>query len=124
LLQSRGNIDRLRKDRRPWGAILESFIFAELVKQASWADFDISFYHYRDKDQVEVDIVMENEDGNLVGIEVKGAATVTTTDFNGLTRLAQAATENFQIGIVLYDGEQILPFGKNMYAVPISSLWK
>lgn len=118
------NIDRLRKDRGPWGAILESFVFAELVKQASWADFNISFYHYRDKDQVEVDIVMENEDGDLVGIEVKGAATVTSADFKGIERLAQAAPDNFQIGIVLYDGSQILPFGPKMYAVPISSLWQ
>lgn len=118
------SIDRLRKDRGPWGAILESFVFSELMKQASWADFKVSFYHYRDKDQVEVDVIMENEAGDLVGIEVTGAATVTTSDFNGLGRLAHAVPKDFRMGIVLYDGSLILPFGPKMYAVPISSLWQ
>lgn len=118
------NIDRLRNDRTPWGAILESFVYGELLKQASWADSQISFYHYRDKDQVEVDVVMENEAGDIVGVEVKGAATVNSSDFKGLERIAHSAPQNFKLGIVLYDGDQVLPFGPKMFAAPISSLWK
>ena len=118
------SVDRLRNDRTPWGAILESFVYGELLKQASWADSQISFYHYRDKDQVEVDVVMENEAGDIVGVEVKAAATVNASDFKGLERVAHSAPKNFKLGIVLYDGDTVLPFGPQMFAAPISCLWK
>ncbi len=117
-------IDRLRHNRAPWGAILESFVFAELLKQVSWSDSNISFYHYRDKDQIEVDIVLENEAGDFIGVEVKGAASVKASDFKGLERLSRTAPESFKLGIVLYDGDQVLPFGTNMFAAPVSCLWK
>jgi Holliday junction resolvase-like predicted endonuclease len=71
---------------------------------------------------VEVDIVLECA-GTVAGVEVKAAATVTGDDFKGLRKLQEAAQRNFAAGVVLYDGDAVVPFGNRLYAVPISSLW-
>lgn len=117
------NAQQLRRDHNMLGHLLESFVYAELRKQASWLDTEMAFYHYRDKDQYEVDMVMEDGDGRLLGIEVKAAATVTNRDFNGLRRLQRVAGERFYRGVLLYDGEHLLSFGDGLYAVPVSRLW-
>jgi uncharacterized protein len=62
------------------------------------------------------------EPPRTVGIEIKAAASVKATDFNGLRKLA-VASKSFKLGVVLYDGEHTLPFGDHLYAAPISSLW-
>lgn len=114
---------RLKGQRTALGPLLESFVYAELLKQASWADDPVSFFHYRDKDQLEVDIVLENDAGHIVGIEVKAAASVNASDFRGLERLASAAGRAFKLGIVLYDGDASVSFGDRLRAAPFPSLW-
>ncbi|MBV8063818.1 MAG: DUF4143 domain-containing protein [Nevskia sp.] len=115
--------ERIAKDRSVLGALLETFVFSEVMKQASWLEETCSFYHYRDKDQDEVDIVMEHRDGSLLGIEIKAAATVTAEHFKGLRKLADAGGDDFRFGVVLYDGDKLVPFGERLVAAPISSLW-
>ncbi len=117
------NAERLDADRGRLGHLLESFVYNELRRQASWADADIDFYHFRDKDQYEVDIVMEQNGGEIIGVEVKAAATVTEKDFKGLKKLHATVGKSWKTGIVFYDGDMVLPFGERMYAVPISALW-
>ena len=114
--------EMLWKDRAIFGRILETFIFQELRRQASWHEETVSFSHFRDKDGVEVDIVLECA-GRMAGVEVKAAATVTGDDFKGLRKLQDAAQKNFAAGVVLYDGDAVVPFGNKLYAVPISRLW-
>lgn len=108
--------------RTQLGHLLESFVVQEIQRLAGWTDPELEFFHYRDKDQVEVDLVM-TRGHQAWGIEVKAAATVGPKDFRGLKRLAEQAKQEFQIGIVLYDGEQVLPFGPKMWAVPLPHLW-
>jgi len=115
--------ERLGKDRSVFGPLLETFVFAEVTKQVDWLAETCRLYHYRDKDQDEVDIIVEGEGGDVVGIEVKAAATVTVGDFKGLRKLSAACGEDFKLGVVLYDAEQTVPFGERMFAVPISCLW-
>lgn len=79
---------------------------------------------YRNPWPVEVDLVLENSEGKLVGIEVKDSATIDAKSFKGLKSLAEATKKRFHRGIVLYTGTQILPFGEGMFAMPISSLWQ
>jgi len=105
------------------GQLLETFILQELRRQASWRDDPVAFYHFRDKDGVEVDIVMEGSGQHVAGIEVKAAATVTAADFRGLRKLQESAMGRFGGGVVLYDGEMTAPFGDGLFAVPIRSLW-
>ncbi len=115
--------DTVKKDKTPFGSILETFVFSELRKIATWSEQRCTFSHFRDKDRNEVDIVLENRRGEIVGIEVKSSATVTSSDFSGMRRLAQACGDKFIQGFVLYDHDQVVPFADNMFAAPISSLW-
>lgn len=114
---------RLHADRRPFGSILESFVHGELLKQASWSEDRVSLFHYRDKDQAEVDFVVESAAGEVIGIEIKAGATVGASDFRGLERLSVASGRRFRLGVVLYDGDRTLSFGGGLLAAPLSCLW-
>jgi len=114
----------LLKDRAMLGQLLETFVFQELRRQASWHEADISFHHFRDKDGAEVDIVLERGAQELAGIEVKTAATVISNDFRGLRKLKETAGKRFAAGVVLYDGESAVGFGDSLFAVPIRALWE
>ncbi len=83
----------------------------------------MSIFHYRDKDQLEVDFVLENAAGEIVGIQVKAASSIMRRDLAGLERLAAAAGPAFVQGMVLYDGAQTISFGQNLHAVPLTALW-
>lgn len=115
--------DQIAKDRGLFGAALESFVFAEIVKQTGWSDEEHTLHHYRDKDQDEVDVIVENGQGALVGIEVKASATVQASDFKGLRKLAAICGDDLKLGVVLYDGTNVVPFGSRLFAAPISCLW-
>ena len=115
--------EKLTPEKGPFGPLLESFVLSELEKQNRWGTGRYDFSHFRDKDGAEVDIVVENQDGRIAGVEVKAAATVGRRDFAGLTKLAAAAGDRYAGGVVLYDGEHSLPFGDGKRAVPISALW-
>ncbi len=115
--------ERVLNDRNALGAILETYVFSELLKLASWFDGSLSLYHYRDKDQDEVDLVMESDDGSLIGIEVKAGATAHPDDFRGLRKLEAACGDRFKLGLVLYDSKTAVPFGEKLCAAPLSCLW-
>ena len=113
----------LWQDRSLLGQLLETFVYQELRRHASWHDGEIHFSHFRDKDGAEVDLVLQRGSGQIAGVEVKAAATVTTADFRGLRKLKEAAGRKFAGGVVLYDGETSAGFGEGMHAVPIRMLW-
>jgi predicted AAA+ superfamily ATPase len=115
--------ERIAANRSMFGPLLETFVMSEVLKQVGWLDDGYTLAHYRDKDKDEVDFVIESAAGEIVGIEVKAAATVSGSDFKGLRKLAAATDKAFKLGVVLYDGGQSLPFGEKMYAAPISCLW-
>ena len=115
--------NRLNTDSRFIGQLLESFVMQELFKQASWSNTLPKLYYYRSVSGREVDFVLENRAGNIVGIEVKAATTVRSVDFNGLTELKELLGKRFLKGIVLYTGQRTVPFGENLFAVPVSALW-
>ena len=79
--------------------------------------------YYRDADKVEVDVVIENPAGQLVGVEVKAAATVREADLRGLRKLAGLAGKDFKMGVLLYDGNETVPLGGGIWAAPLSTLW-
>ncbi|MFN2324127.1 MAG: DUF4143 domain-containing protein, partial [Trueperaceae bacterium] len=114
----------LSKDRHAFGQYLETFVLQELRRHASGRDDDLRFHHYRDRDDYEVDIVIERGAGTVAGVEVKGAATVTDGDFAGLKRLARAAGSDFVAGVVVYDGDALVRFGERLFAVPVQALWR
>jgi len=113
----------LARDRSRFGQVLETFVFGELLKHTATADGDHRLLYYRDADGSEVDVVIENGAGQLVGVEVKAAATVNSSDLKGLRKLASLPGEQFQMGMVLYDGTETMPLGDRIWAAPLSSLW-
>lgn len=116
--------DQWIPERGRFGHLLESFVLQQLVAMAGWSDQWMHFYHYRDKDQVEVDVVIEI--GRSVwGVEIKAATTFKDADAKGLRRLADSAGKNFRGGIVLYDGNIVWPIDEklNILAVPLEKLW-
>ena len=115
--------ERIRVERKPWGAVLETFVLSELLKLASWSEDRFDFFHFRDKEKHEVDVVIEDHRGRVIGIEVKASATVVVSDFRGLRRLAKACGDRFVAGMVLYDHEVTVPFGDRMFAMPLAVLW-
>ncbi|MBR9912117.1 MAG: ATP-binding protein [Gammaproteobacteria bacterium] len=117
------NRERLLKQPGDFGSVLESFVYNELRKQAVWIEEPLSFYHYRDKDKVEVDVIIENAMGDCFAIEVKAAASLSAKDFSGLKRFQGVAGDRFKIGVLLYDGDHTTAFGDNLYAVPLGALW-
>lgn len=115
--------EEAQRDRRRFGNVLETFVFGELLKHTTTADGDYRLMYYRDADKVEVDVVIENAAGQLVGVEVKAAATVRESDLRGLKKLAGIAGGQFKMGVLLYDGTETLPLGDDLWAAPLSSLW-
>ncbi|MCY4160222.1 MAG: ATP-binding protein [Bacteroidetes bacterium] len=114
----------LRKNRALFGQLVESFVLQELQRQASFSDEPYKFYHFRDQDGVEVDIIMELGAFELAGIEVKSTASVSNSDFKGLRKIKATHGDRFRCGVVLYDGEICRAWGDNMYSVPIRMLWE
>jgi predicted AAA+ superfamily ATPase len=118
------NAQDLAADRELLGQFLETFVYQELRRQCSGHEDDIRFHHFRDKDGYEVDLVLEKGTRQVGGVEVKAAASVSSSDFRGLRKLASAAGNRFAAGVVLYDGEISVSFGESLYAVPIRRLWE
>ena len=108
----------------PFGPLLEGFVVMELARQATWSQTRVELFHYRTKDDVEIDAVLESRQGKVVGIEVKAASTVGPEDFRGLHHLAQRLGDDFVAGLVLYTGQDTLSFGPRLRAMPVSALWE
>jgi len=106
------------------GALMENFVVMELMKQISWSRRKPRMYHFRTQTGgKEVDVVLEDAAGRLVGIEIKSSHTVKADDFAGLKTLAGETKDRFKQGIVLYGGAEAIPFGKDFTAIPIHALW-
>jgi predicted AAA+ superfamily ATPase len=116
--------EALWADRPAFGQLLETFVFQELRRQASWRGRPPRFFHFRDKDGAEVDVVLEVGARAVAGVEIKASATVRASDFLGLRKMKAAVGSAFRAGVVLYDGEEVVGFGETLFAVPIRALWE
>jgi hypothetical protein len=117
------NTERIASEPAIGGPALETFVAMELLKLSSWSEASPRVFHYRDRDDREVDVITERADGSIIGIEVKSAATVDSRDFRTLAYLRDKVGLLFRSGVVLYSGLRSLPFGDRLTAVPVSSLW-
>ena len=108
-----------------YGGLLESLIYTECCKHAAWAQEDVDLFHFRDKRKQEVDIVLERDNSRIMGIEVKASASVKQEDFKGLTTLADFVGNSFERGVLVYTGQDVLPFrhsGHTFHALPLAML--
>jgi hypothetical protein len=106
------------------GHLLEGFVLGELRKQMTWSETRVEMFHLRTTSGREVDLVLEDSLGRIVGVEVKATANVNKKDFLGLDTLAEATGERFVRGLVLYRGVNTVPFGRNYAALPVDALWR
>lgn len=105
------------------GGLVETFVLSELLKHLAFSEKQLTLWHYRTQSNIEVDFILENRQGKLTGIEVKASHSVSSKDFNGLRHLKETEAKSFQRGIVLYGGRDIVPFGADLFAVPLSMWW-
>jgi predicted AAA+ superfamily ATPase len=105
------------------GAFLESFVVAELTRQATTIDEALTFAHFRDRSGIEVDFIIERPNGGVVAIEVKSARSVNQRDATGLTFLRDRLGDRFQAGILLHTGPLTARLGDRVWAVPVAALW-
>lgn len=114
---------QLHKDRTNYGPLLENFVVSEVLKLITWSDKRLRISHFRTKEQDEVDLVLEDRQGHVIGIEVKASATVRPQDLRGLRQLQAAVGDKFVQGLVLHDHDRITPFDEKLHAGPVSLLW-
>jgi predicted AAA+ superfamily ATPase len=117
------NLNKALENSTHMGRIFENFVVGELKKQKTWNKTIVNMYHFRVSSGQEVDIVLEDRSGNIVGIEVKSSERVIDQDFNGLKFLKERVKDKFIVGIVLYTGQLCSPVDKDLYVLSINSLW-
>jgi len=114
---------RLEVDQSLAGALVENFVTMELLKQSTWSETKPSLFFWRTASGREVDIVIEDREGRIVGIEVKAAGTLNRADTVGLRAMAEEIGSKWVRGVVLYMGTDVIPFSRNLHAVPLQTLW-
>ncbi|MGD1083850.1 MAG: ATP-binding protein [Verrucomicrobiota bacterium] len=115
--------DRLKVDGTLAGGVLENFVLMELRKQSAWSEVQPELFFWRTASGQEVDIVLEDRAGRLVGVEVKAGATLAGGDVRGLQAMADAAGKRWVRGVVLYTGTEVIPYAANLHALPLPLLW-
>jgi len=115
------NEQGLKSNPHLFGRILENFVIQELLKMATWSENFINFYYYRDHEKTEVDLILEMNNRDIVAIEIKSKKTITGKDKKGMEKLKEHP--KFKRGIILYLGDKIIPFGKDIFAVPLSCMF-
>ncbi|WP_454860360.1 ATP-binding protein [Promicromonospora soli] len=114
----------MRRIGSPFGGLLEAFVAMEVARQLTWSTTRAEMYHYRTRDQVEVDIILENRRGQVIAIEVKASSTPSGDDFRGIRHLEERLGDDLVAGYVLHTGRRTLPFGPKFRAIPVSALWE
>jgi predicted AAA+ superfamily ATPase len=118
------NLDRLAYNDDATGKLMETFVFNELAAQIEAHPAMYELFHYRDRDQREIDFLIVQEGRSILAVEVKSSSLVTGNDFKHISWFQEhMAKKNPFSGIVLYTGDSVLSFGKNLWAVPLSMLW-
>jgi predicted AAA+ superfamily ATPase len=114
---------RLLGDGNLLGPVLETFVVGELTRQVSWSRTLPRLHHYRTHAGAEIDIILESRDGRVAAVEVKAAASVRATDFKSMRFLMEKLDQRFVAGVVLYLGDEVVPFGERLWALPVAALW-
>jgi predicted AAA+ superfamily ATPase len=119
------NLEDIEKNKPDlFGHILENYIATELTKLLTFSNVKAKLLHFRTSDGKEIDFVLERQDGTVFAIEVKKSESINFRDFKGIQALAELASKEFIGGVILYSGKEVVPFGKNLWAVPFYILWQ
>lgn len=118
------NLDNVRLDGDRNGKLIETFVFTQLMAHIEAQETRYQLYHYRDREQREIDFIIENNQEELLCVEVKASSLVTHETFKHILWFQKnVVPQKKSIGIVFYTGQHILSFGNSLWAVPISVLY-
>jgi len=109
-------LEDLESSHPLYGHLFENFVASELIKSLDPSRFKI--FHYRDSNNVEVDFMIENQKGEVIGLEVKACVQLSRHDVKNL-KIVQGSCP-FKFGFVLHSGHDFYPICENIYALPIS----
>ncbi len=118
------NEQRLSSEGQFIGPLFENFVIMELIKQSAWSKTEPQIFHFRTQTGLEVDIVLEDSEGKIVGIEVKASTSLNVKDYYPLRILSESVGKKFHRGILLYRGTEPVPFGHNLFALPVQTIWE
>ena len=114
------NEDSAYYDDDVCGKLVETWAYHEVAALVDmWPEYELT--QYRDSDKREIDFLVNGADGQILGIEVK-SGTVGEGDFRHLKWFATHLARSRFTGVVLYSGRDVLSFGNDMFAVPLSAL--
>lgn len=117
-------IDDLILDADKTGKLFETYIYNQIIAQVDLENLDYSLYHYRDREKREIDFIIQDSN-NIYGIEVKSGTLISRDHFKHLKWFKNNLVKDKHfVGIVLYSGENVVPFREDLYAVPINNLWE
>lgn len=117
------NAETLSRDATLVGQLFETFAATEIRTHIETAGRETELFHVRNRDGNEVDIVLE-QNGRIVGLEVKSSTNVDRTDAKGLRWLRDRVGDDFHFGAVLYTGAIPFQIDGNIWALPMSVLWR
>ena len=117
-------VENVRLDGDRNGKLIETFVFNQLSAILDAQEENYRLHYYRDREGREVDLLIQNEAGGILGVEVKAGSSVDKSTFKHMEWFkGKFARDADFIGVVLYSGEHVVPFGEGMWAVPICALW-
>lgn len=103
------------------GDVIETFVYAELLKHLSYSMTSANIYHYRTNDKKEIDFILEKGD-KIFAIEIKSSQSIKKDAFKYIIDFQSKSSKTI-VGIVFYAGDTILSFCDNeqeRYAVPLT----
>jgi uncharacterized protein len=120
---SRATDDEVLRNTDMLNAATETFVATELLRMIGWSSERVRPFHWRENARHEVDFLLERDNGDVVGIEVKSAADVRTAHASGLRMFRDRHMKRFHRGFVIHAGDHVARLDDNIWAVPFSVLW-
>ncbi len=99
------------------GAFYETYVVSEIIKSYYNACKDISnIYYYRDRDQHEVDLIIEEYD-SIYPIEIKKG--INPVSYNKNFNVLKKYKKKVNIGLVIDSSNKVFPINSEVYYCPI-----
>jgi len=113
-----------KNDASFMGHIFENFIATEIMKSINTLPdkYYVSHFNPVRGDGKKTDFIVEKDNGEVLAIEVKLDSTLSEKDFKNLETCRNIIGSKFKRGVVLYPGQDLVPFGENFWAVPVNFL--
>lgn len=117
--------DRTLSDAATRGGMMETHVVQQIKAHLGWANTEVKLAHWRESKNgrtSEVDLVLEDNVGRLVAIEIKSTGTVSSNHFKGIRAFKNYYGERFHRGFVITSGDQAVAFDEDLWALPLASL--